>query len=430
MCNFIAKVINVVYPCKVPNKTEVVKLFLKISIVLFVFFGFNTYAIGQKTFSSLLKERNNTKKAEIGLDLFYKYRTNHFDSLKFLAVNLLLDISGDNSDFPRAVGEMALGTYYVQNGKIKEGIINLTKAKEHFEKNGNLTQTSEVLMEIGNSHFVSGNFEQAIKVYLQSMKVGSRSPDKTLAYAAKMGLGQAYCALGDTSVGIFTILQFKDEVVQSKKYEAATNAFATLGMIEMDRGNMALSQEYYAKSIQFSKRTSSKQMVANAYTNQAILYFNLDKMDSSLIYFEKALRLRQRLNRTNDIIESYFNLASFYQETGDVDNALYYFGLSADMAKKGGFNVDEIDALMEMKSIFEARENKKEIYRIQERIDYLNKFVSDAKTLDDEILDYASQLMNEFPEEKKQEKQKSYSFIWLLLGGIVVLLIFGILRRP
>ncbi len=430
MCNFIAKVINVVYPCKVPNKTEVVKLFHKISIVVFIFFGLTHSAISQNTYAALLKERDNTKKAEIGLDLFYHFRKNDFDSLKFLAVNLLLDISGDNSEFPRAVGEMALGAYYVQKGKIKEGIVNLTKAKEHFETSGNLTQTSEVLMELGNSHFVSGNYEQAIKSYLKSMKIGARSPDKTLVYAAKIGLGQAYCAIGDTSVGVFTILQYKDEVVNAKKYESAANAYATLGMIEMDRGNMELSQEYYQKSIGFSKKTSSKLMIANAYTNQAILYYNMEKMDSSLLYFEKALRLRERLNRTNNIIESYFNLASFYQGTEDVDNALYYYGLSVDLAKKGGFHVDEIDALMEMKTIFENRGNLKEIYRIQERIDYLNKFVSDKKTMDDEILDYAAELMNEQEDIKEEQKEKSNSFVWLLLGGIVVLLIFGILRKP
>lgn len=430
MCNFIAKVINVVYPCKVPNKTEVIKLFVKISIVVYVFFGFTLNSFGQKTFQNLLIEKNNTKKAEIGLELFYEYKANDFDSLKFLAVNLLLDISGENSGFPRAVGEMALGGYYVQKGKIKEGINNLTKAKEYFETTGNLTQTSEVLMEIGNANFMSGNYEQAIKDYLKSMKIGERSPDKTLSYAAKMGLGQAYCAIGDTSVGLFSILQFKDEVVRSKKYVSATNAFATLAMIEMDRGNMELSQEYYSKSIQYSKKTSSKFMIANAYTNQAIFYFNMEKMDSSLMYFEMALRLRERLNVTSDIIESYFNLASFYQHNGDIDNSLYYYGMSVELAKKGGFVVDEIDALMEMKVIFEDRGNKKEIHRIQERIDFLNKFVTDKKTMDDEILDYAAGLIKDFPTENKEEEEKSYSFMWLLLGGIVVLLIFGILRKP
>lgn len=431
MCNFIAKVSNVVYPCKVPNlKLKLTKLFYKISIIVFIGFSSIADVVGQNSFNDLLKERNNTKKAEIGLELFYEYRVNDFDSLKFLAVNLLLDVSGENSAFPRAVGEMTLGAYYVQNGKIKDGILNLNKAKEYFEISGNLTQTSEVLMEIGNTHYLSGNYEQAIKSYLKSIKVGARSPDKTLVFAAKMGLGQAYCAIGDTSVGIFSILQYKDEAVRLKKYVSVTNAFATLGMIEMDRGNMELSQEYYQKSIDYSLKTTSKRMVSNAYTNKAILFFNMDIMDSSLIYFEKALRLRQRLNRMDNIIESHFNLASYYQANGDVDNALYYYGVSVDLAESGGFNVDEIDALVEMMAIFEERGNKKEIYRIQERIDYLNEFVSDKKTMDDEILDYAAGLLSDLPDEKPEEKEKSYAYIWLLLGGIAVLLIFGILRKP
>jgi len=408
----------------------VLKLFIKISIFLFVFIGFPCDLGAQSTFSRLLKERNNTRKAEIGLDLFYKYRRNEFDSLKFLAVNLLLDASGEDNEFPRAVGVMALGTYYVQKGKINEGIINLTKSKEYFESSGNLTQTAEVLMEIGNAHFVSGNYEQAIKAYLKSMKIGAKSPDKTLKYAAKMGLGQAYCAIGDTSIGLFSILQFKDEALVDKKYSSASNAFATLGMLEMDRGNLELSKEYYEKSIRYSKKTTSKQMLGNAYTNTAILFFNMGDMDSSLIYFEKALRLRQRLNHSKTIIESYFNLASYYQATGDIDNALYYFGLSVSLSENGGFNVDEIDALMEMKSIFEERGNKKEIYRIEERIDFLNKFVSEKKTMDDEILDYAAKLMNDMPIQKEKKEEPSYSYIWILLGGIVVLLIFGILRKP
>lgn len=407
-----------------------IKLFYKTAFLFILFESSIHGVVGQNSFKDLLKERNNTKKAEIGLDLFNQYRRNDYDSLKFLAVNLLLDISGENRDFPRAVGEMSLGAYYTQHGKIKEGIIYLNKAKEHFEIRGNLTQTSEVLMEIGNAHFVSGNYEQAIKAYLKSLKTGERSTDKTLRFAAKMGLGQAYCAIGDTSVGVFTILQFKDQAQKIKKFESVTNAYATLGMLEMDRNNMELSKEYYEKSIKYSLKTSSKRMVANAYTNKAILFFNTNELDSSLIYFEKALRLRERLNRTRDIIESYFNLASFYQATEDIDNALYYYGLSIEIAKKGGFNADEIDALAEMKTIFEERDNQKEVYRIQERIDYLQKFVSEKKTMDDEILDYAAGLITDDPTIKEDEEEKSYSFVWLLLGGIVILLVFGIIRKP
>lgn len=397
---------------------------------MYLFFIPNLY--GQANYSELIIERDNTKKAEIGLQLYDRYRINDFDSLKFLAVNLLLDGSGDNSEFPRAVGEMALGLYYAQRGKIKEGLVSLKRAKDYYEKIGNLKLTSEILMEIGNAHYMSGNYEQAIKIYLKSMKIGERSTDKTLAFAAKMGLGQAYCAVGDTSVGIFSILQFKDQVVRMNKHESAANAYATLGMIEMDRNNLSLSQEYYEKSIKHGLKSSNKKMVANAYTNKAILYFNMELLDSSLIYFEKALKLRERLGQNKDIIESYFNLASFYQATNDIDNALHYYSVSVDFSKECGFNGDEVDALQEMLLIFKERGNKKEVYRIQERIDYLNEFITNKNTMDDEILDYAESLLAESAndEVKKPVEKKSYSFVWMLLGGITLLLIFGVMRKP
>jgi len=411
-------------------KYDLTKLFKNIILFASINLLFVSNSFAQKTYAALIKERDNNKKAEIGLKLFDDYQRNDFDSLKFLAVNLLLDTSGDDFEFSRAVGEMSLGVYYAQKGKIKEGLISLNKAKEYYEKIGNFKLTSEILMEIGNAHFLSGNYEQAIKDYLKSMKIGERSTDKTLAFAAKMGLGQAYCAIGDTAVGVFCILQYKDKVVKMNKHESAANAYATLGMIEMDRNNIELSKEYYEKSIMHGQKSTNKKIVGNAYTNKAILYFNLNLLDSSLIYFEKALKLRERLNKNKDIIESYFNLASFYQATGDVDNALYYYGLSIDFSKECGFNSDEVDALQEMLVIFKERGNKREVYRIQERIDYLKKFISEKKTMDDEILDYAESLIIETSEEVELEEEKSYSFVWLLLGGIALLLIFGIIRKP
>ena len=149
----------------------------------------------------------------------------------------------------------------------------------------------------------------------------------------------------------------------------------------------------------------NKKIIANAYTNKAILYFNMELLDSSLIYFEKALKLRERLGQNKDIIEGYFNLASFYQATDDIDNALYYYGLSVDFAKECSFNSDEVDALQEMLAIFEERGNKKEVYRIQERIDYLNEFITNKKTMDDEILDYAESLIAESSNEKLKPKE-------------------------
>ncbi len=423
---------NVVYPCNVPINYNLNQLFCK-SFVLGLFCClFSFYAVGQYTYEDLLEEKDNTQKAEIGLYLLNEYHRNDFDSLKFLAVHLLLNGSGKNAEFTQAVGFRAIGTYYIKKGKIKEGIANLNRAKDYFDKKGDLALVSETTAEIGNAYFLEGNYKEAIKRLLESMKVGKKSSDKTLAFVGKLTLGQAYCAIGDTSVGVFSMLQYKDEALAHKRYESAANAYAALGMIEFDRKNMDLSKEYYKQSLEYSTKSTSKVILSHAYNNKAILHFNLGEMDSSVLYFEKALRLREKLNQTKGIVESYFNIASFYKGTGDLDNALYYFNQSVELAKKNKFNVDEVDALSEMVTIYTSLKNEKEVDRIEKRIAYLRQFISKHESIDDDILEYAEEVMagQQGPSTNNSKENNSSSHIWLLVGGILLLLIFGILRRP
>ena len=423
---------NVVYPCNVPKNNNLIQLFFK-SLAFGLFYGLFSFGVfGQYTYSDLLEEKDNTQKAEIGLYLLNEYRRNDFDSLKFLAVHLLLNGSGKNEEFTQAVGFRTIGAYYIKKGKIKEGISNLNRAKDYFEKKGDLLLLSETIIEVGNAYFFEGNYKEAIKKLLESMKIGKRSSDKTLEFAAKLTLGQAYCAIGDTSVGVFSILQYKDQALEHKRYESVANAYATLGMIEFDRKNMDLSKEYYEQSLKYSEKSDSKVILSHAYNNKAILHFNLEEMDSSLMYFEMGLRLREKLNQTKGVVESYFNIASFYQGTGDYDNALYYFNQSVQLAKKNKFNVDEVDALSEMLTIYDKLNNHKEKGRIEKRIAHLKQFITESESIDDEILAYAEEVMfgQKVVAKNKNSSEKSNSYIWLLLGGIIVLLVFGIVRRP
>ena len=423
---------NVVYPCNVPKNNNLIQLFYK-TLAFGLFSGLFSFGVfGQYTYTNLLEEKDNTQKAEIGLYLLNEYRRNDFDSLKFLAVHLLLNGAGKNEEFTQAVGFRTIGTYYIKKGKIPEGLANLNRAKDYFEEKGDLILLAETMIEIGNAYFLEGNYKEAIKRLLESMKVGKKSSDKTLAFAPKMTLGQAYCALGDTAVGVFSILQYKDLALEHMRYESVANAYATLGMIEFDRKNMELSKEYYEQSLKYSEKSDSKVILSHAYNNKAILHFNLGEMDSSLMYFEMGLRLREKLNQTKGIVESYFNIASFYQGTGDYDNALYYFNQSAELAKKNKFNVDEVDALSEMISIYAKLNNQKEIARIEKRIAHLKQFISERESIDDEILEYAEEIMfgqkSQINKEGSEENPSAY--VWLLVAGIVVLVIFGILRRP
>jgi tetratricopeptide (TPR) repeat protein len=202
-------------------------------------------------------------------------------------------------------------------------------------------------------------------------------------------------------------------------------------MIEMDRGNSMLSREYYKKSILFSEKSNSKTHLSHAYNNKAILHFNLGETDSSLIYFEKSLRLRRKLNHVRGVVESYYNIGSYYLELSDYNNAYQNFSISEKMARENQFKVDEKDALEELLGICQVLNYEEEKKRIQNRLDQLTKFISEQKTVDKEIIEYAeSVIVNaNVKDVEAPAEDNSQSYIWIMSGAVLILLLGIFVRR-
>ncbi len=378
---------------------------------------------GQKTYADFHNETDINKKAEIGYFLWNEYLRNDLDSLKIMAVELLLSAAEEGSTFARAVGNTSLGSYLIRNGEMEVGIRHLEDSKKYFEQKEDYTLLSEAYNELGNGHYLSGEYQDAIKSYLASLRYGSLSPDLTAAFNGKLGLGRAYCAVGDTIVGLLTVEKYKDEAVKHMKFESAADAYAYMGMIEIERGDFDASRRYYEKSIVYSGKSDSKAHLSHAYNNKAILHFNLGENDSSLLYFEKSLKLRERIKHHKGIIESYYNLGFYHLETGDFHNAYIYFNKSAKLAKEQKFKGDEKDALQELMGLCNQLEYKEEAERIEQRLDELTAFMEKKKNDDSEIIAYAQKVIAEAEmkeEEDEETEEQSFSYIWLL--GILALI--------
>jgi len=405
-----------------PTKTLFTKICAACAFTLFL----STQVVGQQGYVDFQNEKDITKKTEIGYYLWNEYLRNDLDSLKIMAVELILSAAEEKSTFARAVGNNSLGSYLIRSGDVEGGIKHLEEAEKYFEHKEDYTLLSETYNELGNGHYLAGEYSEAIKSYLASLRYGSLSPDPTAAFNGKLGLGRSYCAIGDTSVGIFTVEKYKDQAVKHMKFESAADAYAYLGMIEMDRQNMELSREYYKKSTVFSGKSNSKAHLSHSYNNKAILHFNLGETDSSLMYFEKSLRLRERINHKKGIVESYYNIGFYYNETGDAHNAYINFNKSAELAKKYEFKGDELDALQELLNICNEQNYIEESKRIEKRQKKLSNYLEEKKTTDEEIIAYAQKVISEAEmEEEKVEPKEATSNMFLWTLGALVLILFA-----
>lgn len=399
----------------------------KSTLLVIALIGFSSFIQAQHTYSSYQAEKNISRKASAGLFLWNLYLRNNLDSLKILGVDLLLVAAEEGDAFTKAVGEQALGSYQIRSGNLEQGIFHLQEARRFYMKREDYDQLTIAYNELGNARFLQGKYQEAIKMYLSSLRFGELAPDPTAAFSAKIGLGKAYVAMGDTAVGLKTIENYKDQAALMRKFESVADAYAYMGEVEMER-NIALSKEYYEKSIIFSVKSNSKAHLSHAYNNKAIVFFNLGDLDSSLFYFNQALELRKKLKHKKGIIESYYNLAFFYQEQGKLEMALKYYELSAKEARKNGFNGDERDALLEVKAIAEKLKLKR-YDEVVSRLKALEVEMEKSRSTDDEIIAYAEKVIREadLKPEKRVEDEKSYSIVWLVGGAM--LLMGGLLWR-
>lgn len=356
------------------------------SLILFTILFVSNISHSQVTYSEFLNEEDIHRKTEMGLELWNVYLRSDMDSLKVVAVELLMDASEKENEFARAVGTRILGSHLYRSGKIDQGLEYMIASKEYFEKNEDFITSSELYNEVGHALLLKGEFDEAIVAYRKSIQYGKKSTDPTAEFNAELGMGKAFVALGDTNIGMEMILHYKDLALENKKYEAVADALASLGQIETDRNNTSLANDYYYQSLAYSKKSKSKIHLSHAYANMGILKYTNSDYDSSLYYFGESLNLRVKLNNIKGIIEGYYNLGDYFGGLDQLEKSVENFSKSREMSSKNGFIPDEIDAITEMIHIYKKMGDFNRVKSLTKDKERLLLKMEEQEGIDQEII--------------------------------------------
>ena len=377
-------------------------------------------ATAQASYSDFELEHEPVKRAIYALDLYNRYIREDLDSIKIVGINLL--VMEVVPPYARAAANRLLGSYQVRQGEFEDGILKLKQAAGHFEKMEDYTLTSEIYNDIGHGFFLDGEYDEAIESYQRSINMGELGIDETAIFNGELGLGKAYMALGDTTLGLYFITHYKDKSLEHKKYEAVADAYGYLAMIAEQQYNMDLSHEYYIKSYKYSLKSNSKIHLSHALNNRAIVFFDADEVDSAIVYFYKALAIRESLSNPKPVVDSYYNLASLYQLIDSTSKAQKYFTYAMDISQEHGFIADEmdaIDALLHYKYGNTTNEND-----LQQRKAELTKLLENRQGLDQKVIDFVYENLEEYRAPVKKEPTADYEFLWI---ACIVLMGLGVL---
>lgn len=378
----------------------------------------------QVSYGQFREQSDLNIKSEMGLELWNYYNRVNLDSLKIAAIDLLLVASEKEHEFARAVGTRMLGSYLYQSGKIQQGLEYMNVSRDYFEKKEDFVIASEIWNEIGHAHLLDGSYGKAKDAYNRSLRFGEQSTDATAAFNAKLGLGRAYIAVGDTNAGMSILHSYKQKSLESEKYEAAADVFAYMAMIENALGNKLLSDEYFMRSISYSKQSLSKTHLAHSYANLGIRKFVAEEYDSSLYFFKQSLNLRLEMNSMRPILEAYYNLGFFYLERDSTDLSIENFETGRMLAEKYELWVDLRDFLSELIPIYESEGETDLVSEYKARQTEVKILLEEKMNSDDDLidginLDFAVGKTNELSLTDRGGVNWIY-FTLIVLGGLLI----------
>lgn len=397
-----------------------------VPLILIMLMNLSAFSQYEKELELFKVEDDLNKKASLGIKLWGQMHKNAIDSLKSISFELIFEGVEEKNDFAIAVGKRSLGSCLIRSGEPDKGIAFLKESFNYFEKKEDKVLMTEILNEIGNGYLNKGLPLEAEKYYLKSLKAGKDSPEPTSHFLSEINLGQAYIGLKNYDKASVVIQHYKKEALKLGKLEAVANAYALLGTIEQQRGNIPLAMEYFRKSADFGKRSKAKAQIAHALNNMAIVHFEEGDTDKTMELFKEALEIRLSTGNARYIAESYFNIGGLYFELGDFKSAEAYYQQCLSFSRQKKLKKDEMDVLLALTELYKTQGKEKQVITLLEEYivlqeSYYSQIAAENST-SNELIESIGQLeAKRKVEEGEIELQKlteSQQKVWYIVYGI------------
>jgi serine phosphatase RsbU (regulator of sigma subunit)/uncharacterized protein HemY len=184
-----------------------------------------------------------------------------------------------------------------------------------------------------------------------------------------------------------------------------SDCYNMIGDLHTLRLNYAKAEEFLFKSLDLARETDNRATEGNVLTSLSDLYFKKKDFKKAKEYAEKSLAIANEVNITSNKRGVAESLYKIYERAGDYKNAFHYHVLFKNLSDSTR-NEETSKALVRQQLEFE--------YNEQEKLKALEQAKKDA--------------INE-SELHKQQAYTIFSFVGLLLVGVLAIVIFRSQRK-
>lgn len=213
-----------------------------------------------------------------------------------------------------------------QNGLFKKALDSYQSAISNLTLIDNHLEIGRVYNNIGSVYLKTGKVNKAREWLTKAYKTGKRFNDIALQSEALNNIGLSWEIKNDYSKALGNYRKIIRLVPPQRKYfHILSKQFNNVGYLLYLGKKYRPAIQHFIRSINFNKRNTDLNILAESYTYLGECYLNLKQTKLSLVYFVNALKTDKLNENPLGIAANLKNIGRVYLFMDKADQAVQYF---------------------------------------------------------------------------------------------------------
>jgi tetratricopeptide (TPR) repeat protein len=297
---------------------------------------------------------------------------------------------------------------------------------------------SRSLGVLANGFINIGNYPRALEYHLQKLKIEEKRNNPRNMGSVLINIGIVYVLEQEYQKALFYYRKADSVITQNNVADLLYQVKLNLGDA-YDKLNILDSAFYYYNiSLQRAEAINNSYYAGISKIGLGHYYRKKENFDSSATNYRTAIKILTEENDDFLLCETTLGFAKLFKQTSQLDSAQYYAAQSINIAKRGSFLSNELDAAEFLKDYYREQKEIDSAFAYYTSVQQLNDSInSKTKVRDLQILSINEQTRQLQLEEdkriaaKERSQQLQMLFIALFIPGFFILtLLLSRVRVP
>ena len=257
----------------------------------------------------------------------------------------------------------SLGVSYRRLNIEEEAIKYYLEALKLSEEIDFTKSTAIALNGMGNAYITLKKYDEAIKYFnlaLQMEKLGRSERGMGYDYS---NLGEAYMYKKQYDTAFYYHNKSLEIAKNSENKNDIAIIYSSIGLMFQHQGEPAKALEYYNKSIPILTKHNSKWLLSFTLINTGKVYKQLNNLDKSEEYIKSGLKLSNEIGSKENIVLGYQALSELFESKGRIKEALEEFKLMT-VYRDSIFNIQSESNIAAMEIKYNSEKKDEQIKRL------------------------------------------------------------------